>query len=132
MGKALRWVSAILFISALAALITLLASDALNQLRLTELHRQAGALSFMLIGASYVGLQLSSTRPVNETLKELLLGIAFLLWGAEQFLPPSRWVTVMDTLVVLIFVTDLSLIIFQRLRRRGKEKPLVGHDMRNV
>ena len=118
MGKALRWVSGILFVSALAALVTLLASDALNQLRLTDFHRQSSALSLMLIGASYIGLQLSSRLPPNEMLKGVFLGSAFLLWGSEQFLPPSRWVTVIDSAVILIFVVDLGIIIFQRLRRK--------------
>ena len=113
-----RWLSALFFISALAALVTLLVSDAWNQLRFTSIHRRAGALSFMLIGSAFVGLQFSSPWRWNERVKEILLGIAFLFWGAEQFLPPSPWVTAMDTCVVLIFVVDLSLIIAERLKRK--------------
>jgi hypothetical protein len=116
-----RWLSAILFISALGAVLTLLVFDTLNQLRLTPIHQHAGALSFALIGASYIGLQLSWGRRWHERIKELLLGVAFLLWGSEQFLPPSPWVTAMDTAVVLIFVVDLSLIIVGRLRQSRME-----------
>ena len=116
-----RALSAIFFVSALLTISTLVISDVFNQLRLTSVHRSAGALSFFLIGSSYVGLQFSSKRPWNEMAKNVSLGIAFLLWGFEQFLPASPWVTAMDTAVVLIFVFDLSLIIVERLRRADHE-----------
>lgn len=53
--------------------------------------------------------------------KGVMLGVAFLLWGSEQFLSPSVWVTAMDSLIVLIFVVDLSLIIVDRLKRKDPE-----------
>jgi hypothetical protein len=119
-----RWLSALLFILAVSAVTTLLIFDLLNHLRLTPLHQATGALSFMLIGASFIGLQLSSGRRWNAMLKEVMLGTAFVLWGGEQFLSPSALVTAMDTLVVLIFVVDLSLIIVPRLKRKDRgERP---------
>jgi hypothetical protein len=113
-----RWISAVFLVSAVGAVGTLLVFDAWNQLHFTDIHRGAGALSFLLIGASYIGLQLSLSRPPKETVKGVLLGLAFLFWGAEQFLPPSPFVTAIDTAVVLIFVTDLSFIIVGRLQER--------------
>jgi len=101
----------------LAALSVLLIADVSHHLSLSPLHRQAGAVAFILIGASFVLLQFSSRRPLRETFKELLLGLAFLLWGSEQFIPPGPWVTAMDAAVVLIFVVDLSSSILQRLSR---------------
>ena len=71
-----RWLSTVLFVSALAAMVTLLVSDAFNALTPTELHRCAGALAFMLIGLSYVALQISLRRPRSEKVKAILLGIA--------------------------------------------------------
>jgi len=62
MKKLLRSLSALLLISALAGLATLLVFDALNHLRLTSAHQRVGALSFMMIGASYISLQLSTGR----------------------------------------------------------------------
>src|ERR1700722_487890 len=116
-----RWLSTVLFVSALVAMLTLLVSDVVNALTLTSLHRRAGALSFMLIGSSYVSLQLSFRRPWNERLKTVLLGVAFMFWGSGQFLPPSLWATAMDTAVVVIFVVDLSLIIIESLKRNNYE-----------
>jgi hypothetical protein len=116
-----RLLSAILFVSAIAAMLTLLVSDALNALSPTSLHRGAGALAFMLIGSSYVALQISLRRPRSEKLKAILLGTAFLFWGSGQFLPPSLFATAMDTAVVVIFVVDLSLIIIETLKRNHYE-----------
>ncbi|MFZ0828430.1 MAG: hypothetical protein WAO02_13505 [Verrucomicrobiia bacterium] len=123
MKKPLRSLSALLLISALAGLATLLVFDALNHLRLTSFHQRTGALSFMLIGASYISLQLSMGRRWREMIKGVLLGTGFFLWGCEQFVPPSPLVTIMDSLVVLIFVVDLSLIIVDRLKHREDESP---------
>ena len=118
MKKPLRNLSALLLILALAGLATLLVFDALNHLRLTPFHQRTGALSFMLIGASYISLQLSTGRRWREMIKGVLLGIGFFLWGCEQFMPPGPLVTVMDSLVVLIFVSDLGLVILDRLKQR--------------
>lgn len=122
MTRLLRWLSAAFFAAALAGIGFVLLTDTVNRLRLTTAHQRVGALSFMLIGASYITLQLSAPRPKGETLRGVLLGVAFFLWGGEQFLPPSRLVTVMDSLVVVIFVLDLGSIIVSRLRRGGKDE----------
>ena len=117
MNTVFRWLSAILFVSALGTMLALLVSDVCNALTLTNIHRRTGALSFMLIGCSYLALQFSLRRPWSERLKAILLGIAFLFWGSVQFLSPGPWVTAMDSAVVVIFVVDLGLIIVESLRR---------------
>lgn len=111
------------FILALAGIATLLFFDAVRQLQWTSIHQQAGSLSLMLIGASYICLQLSAKRPWNEMLKGILLGTAFLLWGGEQFLPAGHLVTGMDSAVITIFVIDLGLIILEHLNRKDHEMP---------
>jgi hypothetical protein len=123
MTKLFRCFSAMAFIAALGAIATLVIFDGFNRLRLTPVHQQAAALSLLFIGSSYIGLQLSSGRRWNEMLKEIFLGVAFVLWGCEQFLPPSPWVTAMDSAVILIFVADLSFIIVKRLKRKDHNRP---------
>ncbi len=102
-------------------MLTLLAADILNALTLSAIHRCAGALAFILIGSSYVALQISLQRPRSEKVKAILLGMAFLFWGSGQFLPPSLVATAMDSAVVVIFVVDLSLIILEHLKRNPYE-----------
>jgi hypothetical protein len=123
MTKLFRGFSVACCLSALAAIATLLVSDGIHWLKPSSVHQHAGAFSLILIGLSYVSLQLSAQRPSDEMLKGVLLGVAFLLWGCEQLLPPSTLVTAMDTAVVTIFVADLSLIILQHLRRKDHETP---------
>jgi len=80
-------------------------------------------MALILIGVSYVSLQLSAKRRWNEKLKGIFLGLAFALWGGEQFLPASRLVTLMDSAVITIFVVDLGLMILDHLRRRPEKAP---------
>ena len=121
MTKLLHWFSAVLFFLALAGIAVLLVFDTVNRLEYTPVHQRTGALTFMLIGASFISLQLSFGRPFRERRKQLALGVAFFLWGGEQFLPPGPWVTAVDSAVVLIFVVDLSLIIVERLKQKANE-----------
>ena len=118
MRKSFRQLSALLLIAALAGTLTLVVLDALNHLRLTFIHQRTGALCFMLIGASYISLLLSARQPWREKIKGMFLGAGFLFWGCEQFLPPGPLATIMDSLVVMIFVTDLGLVIVDRLRHK--------------
>ncbi len=82
-----------------------------------------GALPLMCIGLSYISFQLSADRQRGELVKGLLLGTAFVFWGGEQLLPSSSLVTVMDSIVITIFVVDLGLIIVEHLKRKDHEIP---------
>ena len=123
MTKLFRGLSLLLFLLAAGEIIVLLVSDISHALRLTSFHQQAGAVALILIGASYISLQLSAKRPWNEKLKGIFLGFAFVLWGSEQFLPASRVVTLMDSAVIAIFVVDLGLIILGSLKRNDRQTP---------
>lgn len=121
MTRLLRWLGGMLLVLAIAAMLILLAGDIFSALKYTPLHRHAGALSFLLIGASYLAILLSRKAGWGEKWKGLLLAIGFVFWGCAQLLPPSAWVTAMDSAVVLIFVSDLSAVIVSSLRREPKE-----------
>jgi hypothetical protein len=123
MTKLLRSLSLLLFILAVGGIIVLLTSDVSHGLRLTSFHQQASALALILIGMSYISLQLSAKRRRGEKLKGIFLGFAFVLWGSEQFLPASRLVTLMDSAVITIFVVDLGLIILDNLKRGDHQAP---------
>lgn len=118
-----RWLSVLLFALALAAVGGLALSDLGHHLAPNAQHTQCGSAALILIGLSYICLQLSLRRGLEEMLQGLLLGTAFVLWGGEQLLPPSRFVTLMDNLVVTIFVIDLSVIIWEHLQRQDYEVP---------
>lgn len=71
----------------------------------------------IFVGLSFVCTQLSADSRWNEKLKGILLGMAFALWGGEQYLAPGALVTAVDSLVVTIFVADLGLVICSAPRR---------------
>jgi hypothetical protein len=112
-----RSLSLVSLVLAIAAVFGLLLADGVNQLQYTPLHQQTGALAFVLIGSSLIWEQLSS-RGSKEKLKQTLLGLAFILWGGEQFISSGPIVTILDSVVVLIFVCDLSLVILSRLKQK--------------
>jgi hypothetical protein len=118
MRKMLRGGSALLFLLALAGITVLWESDARHAFGLTPLHQQVGAWALILIGSSYILLQLAVRRRGGEALKGIALGAAFVLWGGEQFLAPGPAVTAIDSVVITIFVVDLSLIVIGQLRPR--------------
>jgi hypothetical protein len=123
MSRLFRWLSVIFFSFAFVGIAGLLASDGLHDWRFTSNHQQMGAMPLIFIGLSYASFQFSTERRHSERAKGLLLGLAFVLWGTEQLLPPSAWVTVMDSLVIVIFVVDLALIIIEHLNRDNYEIP---------
>ena len=114
----LRILSGILFVGSIVALIAMLFSDTFAGFRPTGAHQKAGPFALMLAGASFVCLQLSGTTRAIETVKGLLLGLAFVLWGAEPFIPGAVWVTVVYSAVIVIFIVDLGLVVLERLRRK--------------
>jgi hypothetical protein len=123
MTKLLRGLGLLLFLLAVGAIIVLLSSDVSRAFRLTSFHQEASAMALILIGTSYISLQLSAKRRWSEKLKGIFLGLAFALWGSEQFLPASRVVTLMDSAVITIFVVDLGLIILDHLKRKDDQAP---------
>jgi lipopolysaccharide export LptBFGC system permease protein LptF len=118
-----RWFSIIFFIFALVGIFALWLSDGLHELHFTSVHQRMGALPLICIGLSYISFQLSVERPRSELIKGLLLGIAFVFWGGEQLLPSSSLVTIMDSIVITIFVVDLGLITVEHLKRKDHEIP---------
>jgi hypothetical protein len=116
-AKSLWQIGLLLLAIALAAIGILIITDVAHGLRFTSLHSHLGAIALIMIGSSYVSLQIISRRPRHEVVKGILLGSAFALWGIEQLLPPGRWTTAMDTTVVAIFVVDLGMIILNGFDR---------------
>lgn len=123
MNKVFRWFSVALFVLALAGVTTLWITDAFRSFQPGLSHQHTGAFPLMLIGVSYISFQLYARSKPADTIKGILLGLAFVLWGAEQLLPPAPMVTAMDGVVISIFVIDVALIIVGHLRRKGADIP---------
>lgn len=114
----LRSLSGIFFILALVSVAFLLASGFWLRFRPDFIHASSGALALIFVGASFICLQLSSKAWSWDVFKGLSVGLAFVLWGGEFYLPGGPVVTAVDTVVVAIFVIDLVLVIKAGLSRK--------------
>ena len=117
---ALRYAAALFGVGALGGIAALVLSDGAHHLLPTALHPHVAALPLILIGLSYLCLLPGQKRQWRETAQGTLLSTAFILWGAEMLLTPSRWTTAMDIAVVTIFVVDLGTIVLGQLRQPGQ------------
>jgi hypothetical protein len=70
----------------------------------------------MAIGISYFILVLTLRRTLGQRLVGILVGLAFVLWGLEQFLSDLAVISFIDDVVVFLFVVDLSIVIRHNLR----------------
>lgn len=82
-------------------------------------HAPVSAAPLLLIGLAYMGLQLLVRPRSMELLKRVLVGMAFLLWGVDQLLPPGRQATVLGDVVIILYVLDLALLIRDHLQREA-------------
>jgi hypothetical protein len=75
----------------------------------------------MAIGFSYFILVSTLRRTLGQRLAGILLGLAFVLWGLEQFLSDRTVISFIDDVVVFLFVVDLSIVIRHNLKRCASE-----------
>ena len=113
--------SAALFALALTALAWLLLPDLWTSFQPSVRHQRAGALALIFAGASFICQQMSAGRGGTELIKGALLGLAFILWGGEWFLPAGPVGTAIDGAVIAIFVVDLGMVIKGGLDRKKGE-----------
>lgn len=123
MKSLLRLITIGSFSLALVGVAVLLVSDGIHHLQMTPDHAKIGAIPLILIGLSYFSFQLMGRLRGWELAKGLLIGFAFVLWGSEQLMNPCPMVTVMDSMVITVFVVDLAFIIRRHLKRKDKELP---------
>jgi peptidoglycan/LPS O-acetylase OafA/YrhL len=74
------------------------------------------AVSLILIGVAFASLQFVLQRTLRQILLGLMVAAAFILWGAEQFVSNQAIASFMDDVVVLLFVLDLSIVIYGHLK----------------
>jgi DNA replication protein DnaC len=76
------------------------------------------------IGISYCILVLTLRRTLGQRLVGIFMGLAFVLWGLEQFLSNQAVISFIDDIVVFLFVTDLSIVIRQNLKSGAGDRQL--------
>ena len=110
------------------ALLTAIFIVALHAIRMLgfrqadSLGRLKSAIPLMAIGAAYVSLIVTVPRTIAQRVLGLLVGLAFILWGVEQFMNHQGWISFIDDIVVLLFVFDLSIVIRENLAKSSGER----------
>jgi hypothetical protein len=84
------------------------------------------AVPLILIGVAFASFQFALPRTRCQLLLGSSVSVAFILWGTEQFLVNQAIVSVIDDLVVFLFVIDLGIVICGSLRRKNGETGLSG------
>ena len=80
------------------------------------------AVPLIAIGISYSLLIIILRQTLGQRIVGIFMGLAFVLWGAEQFLRDQAVISFMDDIVVFLFVVDLSIVIRQNLRSCAGER----------
>lgn len=74
-------------------------------------HAPISAAPLLMVGAAFMAV-LPLTRPGwREFLKRGMVGVAFILWGIAQLMPPGTAATTLGDLVITLYVIDLALVI---------------------
>jgi hypothetical protein len=109
-------------IVAVIAAVWLLVFDLIHRFDSPSKHQQASAIALMAVGAAYVFVHLLGRLSRGARLRAVLLGGAFFIWGAEQFMKPGSSVTAIDCVIILIFVFDLGSSVSARLKSKNENE----------
>jgi hypothetical protein len=116
-------------ISAIAVVLAISAAFLLIALRLIHCIQPnllpwtiKSAIPLILIGIAFASFQFAVPRSRIQILLGLIVAVAFILWGLEQFLSNPAVVSVIDDLVVFLFVLDLGIVICGSLKEQKNRK----------
>ncbi len=95
----------------LAAVVVLLAWDALPEIFPARAHDVLGALPLVLIALAYLAYQVVHRPAPLECVKAIMLAVAFLFWAANQLWPAIPLATLFNDIAIALFVLDVFLVI---------------------
>jgi hypothetical protein len=113
----LRIVSGIALAFAFITAVAIIVLDAVHGFHPDLPWKVKSALPLIGIGVAYAALQFTLPRTLTEFCLSLAVSLAFILWGAEQFVPIPKIASLMDDLVVFLFVMDLGIVVWGHLRK---------------
>jgi len=85
-------------------------------------HGPVSALPLLLIGIAYLALQVILRPAPLELLKRGMLASAFILWGIDQLLPMGPVATTLGDIVIVLYIIDLALMMYDTLNARLNQK----------
>ena len=130
-----KWFVAVLRIaSAISLAVAIFTAIGTVLLRLLHLFQpnllpwtMKSAIPLILVGIAFASLQFILPRTRRQILLGLMVAAAFILWGTEQFVSNQAVASLIDDVVVLLFVIDLGLVTCGHLKSGvhpiGRESP---------
>jgi len=77
----------------------------------------AEALPLLLVGAAYLGWLVIDRPATMDLIKQVLIAVAFILWGVNNLMLTGRWATFVGAVVIAIYVFDLAWLMEGNLRK---------------
>jgi hypothetical protein len=108
---ALRLFSAVALVFAIVTAGALLFFDLAHLGGLGTSWHIKSAFPLIGIGSSYLLLQFTIPRTLFQRCLSIAVSVAFIFWGAEQFITAPHITALMDDAVVILFVSDLAMVI---------------------
>jgi len=108
MNRILSWLTIILVVMAVACSIGLLERDVKIGIPRGLSATAISAAPLLLIGTSFLIVQIMLRPRWTELLKNILLAAAFILWGVVQLLKNSAWSERLGNIVIALYVLDLA------------------------
>jgi len=88
----------------------------------------AEALLLLLVGAAYLGWLVIDRRPTMDLIKQVLIAVAFILWGVNNLMLTGRWAAFVGAVVIAIYVFDLAWLMEGNLRKTFGIRSVRGAD----
>jgi hypothetical protein len=124
-NRACTALSAVALIAAFASAVLVLIPDVLLVIgidpRTFPIHLRSST-PLIMIGLSYFFVQITLQRTLLQHVLCILVAVAFVLWGLEQFLTNTTAIKIIDDIVVFLFVLDLAFVIRERLQEHNRSK----------
>jgi hypothetical protein len=111
-------------LAVIAAMLLLFVDSPLSDgFALRVSHRVVEAVPLLLIGFAYLAWLIIDRPGVIDLVKQLLLALAFILWGVSLLMPPSNGSRFVAAVVIAIYVFDLAWLMEGNLRKKFGLRP---------
>jgi hypothetical protein len=114
-----RWLTRAFAITAVGCCLGLLVSDTKWGPRLGWSTALTSAAPLLLIGVSFLVVQIIRRPRRADLMKNALLAAAFILWGIVQFMRPSAVSKRLGDVVISLYVLDLAWVIIADANSEG-------------
>jgi hypothetical protein len=86
----------------------------------------AEAMPLLLVGTAYLAWLAIDRPPAVDLVKQVLLALAFILWGVDLLIPASQWSRFLGAVVIAIYVFDLAWLMEGNLRKKFGPHLVIG------